>query len=441
MIFTKILIIIFDLAIIGYTLYFPHIVLKAKPNYKIYLIVIFLIYLIINTFWRINYSKDPNSLYIRFSPIKTAMYFLLLTIYYCFAFENKISSKLITLAIVEIYIFVLEVPLEVIFFLYFDYLISVMNEFSIVLAVNILALAIFITFTPLIKKITNKLILKKFSTSIIAFVIILVLQSFILVTLSYCTFAVQKNLLVTMSLLSIISLLISDIVLYRIILTNSKNYELKEQVRALELKNELDLKYYERLKKGIYETRKLNHDFNNILMILENNNFNSENEKNILLDEIKSLIRKNQIKKFCENELVNVIIANKFETITENNIDFSTNLSLSNDISIKKLDLCRIFTNIIDNAIESCLSCKDKNGFIILTSKVENDYLYIKCENYCEILKQDSNGKFISTKKDHKGLGTKILDNIAKEYNGNFSSKYEDNMFTSLISLNIKTQL
>lgn len=430
MMLETILLVITDLSILIYILYFPYMVLKPKLGHKKVVIMVYLIFILISLFDRVLYNKT--------TPVRTIFNILSYGIYYCFAFEGKISAKLITLAVLEMYFGLFEVPFEILGLLYGNY---ILYENTFMIIINIFILTSAIIFSPLIKKSINKLVNKKFSTGKMIFLFVLALQVFVLLTLSYSAIKLQEKDYIFMYVLSIIAIIIQDFLIYKIIITNSKNYELKEQVRALELKNELDLKYYERIKKSIYETRKLNHDFNNILMILENNNFNNENEKNILLDEIKSLIKKNQIRNFCENELVNVIITNKFETIAENNIDFSANLNLSNDIPIKKLDLCRIFTNIMDNAIESCLSCKDKNGFIILTSKVENDYLYIKCENHCEILKQASNGKFISTKKGHKGLGTEILDNIAREYYGDFSSKYEDNIFTSLISLNIKTQL
>ena len=65
---------------------------------------------------------------------------------------------------------------------------------------------------------------------------------------------------------------------------------------------------------------------------------------------------------------------NKYDTIKANHIEFSSNLNVPNNINVKNTDLCRLFTNIIDNAIESCVSSNDKGKvFIILSSQIKDD--------------------------------------------------------------------
>ena len=108
-------------------------------------------------------------------------------------------------------------------------------------------------------------------------------------------------------------------------------------------------------------------------MVNDNNNNNSE-RANAIIQDLAETLENNKIRKFCDNELVNIIMINKYDTIKANHIEFSSNLNVPNNINIKNTDLCRLFTNIVDNAIESCVSSNDKSKvFIILSSQIKDN--------------------------------------------------------------------
>ena len=158
-----------------------------------------------------------------------------------------------------------------------------------------------------------------------------------------------------------------------------------------------------------------------------------------MLDEVKETLRQNKVRYYCENELVNLIVINKTEKIIENGIDFSVNLNIPNNINIKNFDLCRIFTNIIDNACDASLSATNrKDCFIVLSSKIEEDYIYITCENYYDTPLNINGDRFISSKEEHKGLGIEIIKEIAKAYSGNVKIKHCNNIFSVSIMLKNK---
>ena len=100
------------------------------------------------------------------------------------------------------------------------------------------------------------------------------------------------------------------------------------------------------------------------------------------------------------------------------------------------LDLVRVFTNILDNAIEANEKLgKDTKRYIKLSSKAEGNYLYIKAENPSVVT--DNSGEFRTNKKKKKlhGYGLIILNDIAKSYDGTFSVENQDNIFTALLAL------
>lgn len=232
-----------------------------------------------------------------------------------------------------------------------------------------------------------------------------------------------------------------DICLYRILVTNSKNYEMKKELEIVQTKNKLELEYYEKLKKNIDETRKMNHDFNNILTVIQSiiNSADSPENKELALktvEELKETIAKNKIRNYCENELVNLIVINKSEEIIREGIDFSANLNIPQNINIKNSDLCKIFTNMLDNAKETCMMSKEREkSFIVISSKIKDNYIYITSENYYDTAVKNNNGNFISSGENHKGLGIEIIKEIAKNYSGDFVCNYNDNIFAAMVCL------
>lgn len=241
---------------------------------------------------------------------------------------------------------------------------------------------------------------------------------------------------------TIICMIICDIALYKVLLVNSENHDLKEALELSNLKNEPELEYYNKMKVSIAETRKMNHDISNMITVVKamvnDNNDNNSERANAIIQDLTETLENNKIRKFCDNELVNIIMINKYDTIKANHIEFSSNLNVPNNINVKNTDLCRLFTNIIDNAIESCVSSNDKSKvFIILSSQIKDNNFVVKCINYCDHNITDNIDNLQSTKPNHKGLGIEILKNITESYSGDFTVSCEDNTFTTIALLKI----
>lgn len=241
---------------------------------------------------------------------------------------------------------------------------------------------------------------------------------------------------------TIICMVICDIALYKVLLVNSENHDLKEALELSNLKNELGLEYYNKMKVSIAETRKMNHDISNMITVVKamvnDNNDNNSERANAIIQDLTETLENNKIRKFCDNELVNIIMINKYDTIKANHIEFSSNLNVPNNINVKNTDLCRLLTNIIDNAIESCVSSNDKGKvFIILSLQIKDDNFVVKCINYCDHNIPDNIDNLQSTKPNHKGLGIEIIKNITESYSGDFTVSCEDNTFTTIALLKI----
>lgn len=130
-------------------------------------------------------------------------------------------------------------------------------------------------------------------------------------------------------------------------------------------------------------------------------------------------------KTICINRVVNAIVLLKEAQVLKENIHFSTELRIPEKLEIDPLDLSRIFGNLLDNAIRSCIQVQQSphsektRTSIILKGRVVHDLLVITCRNTALKNKE---------KKIYgHGYGQQILQSVAKKYDGNFYGEYNGN--------------
>lgn len=199
----------------------------------------------------------------------------------------------------------------------------------------------------------------------------------------------------------------------------------------------LQYDYYKSLEEKQIEFRKLHHDMNNHLQIISTYINNNDSEKAKLYFE--SIVQKStsyKNKMFCKNSIVNAVLNNKYNIIVQNKIDFNINIAIDNIISIDDMDLCSIFANTLDNAIEASLKINEPSQRKI-TVKARSDKGYfsysITNNNIQDIL--ISNGSIISSKADKKrhGFGLQNIKDIVSKYNGTFNVTYTDTEFSLIV--------
>lgn len=109
-----------------------------------------------------------------------------------------------------------------------------------------------------------------------------------------------------------------------------------------------------------------------------------------------------------------------------------SNLSFIPFMHVK--DICSIFGNALDNAIECVSQNEDpEKRLVTLSMYQKNRFLMIQCENYTEtsvILKK--NGLPATTKKDsiNHGYGLKSIQHAAAKYGGSMTLHADGNWFT-----------
>ena len=141
------------------------------------------------------------------------------------------------------------------------------------------------------------------------------------------------------------------------------------------------------------------------------------------------------VEKYCSNYTVNLILYSYITHAKKEDIHVETHIDLPEQNSVSDMDLCVIFGNGIENAINACKDILgDKDRHIKIICKNKNDKIFIQITNSCEGEVEFADDMPVSTRKGH-GLGTKSIAAVAQKYGGVYSFSAEDGVFTTNIIL------
>lgn len=150
------------------------------------------------------------------------------------------------------------------------------------------------------------------------------------------------------------------------------------------------------------------------------------------LAEIKEEIRAYEAQNKTGNTVLDTILTSKSLHCARHGIELTCVADGAKLGFIDVMDLCSIFGNILDNAIECELRIEDANKRLIhLAVYAKQGFLVIQCENYCDEVLKFQNDLPISTKdnSDYHGFGIKSVRYAAAKYDGTVTIHNQDNWF------------
>lgn len=239
-----------------------------------------------------------------------------------------------------------------------------------------------------------------------------------------------------------ICLLICTFVIYYILLRSfdilRERAMLEERARQAEAINDLQKAQYNLILKRIEETRIARHDLRQHLNLIQAYIDSGDQEalKNYL-DVYKKTLPIDTSQTYCQNYAIDVLVRYYADQAKRSNIDFYTSLELPAEISISEPNVCVIFGNLIENALEACQRKKSGERFIRICAKlIGGSSISITIDNSCEEKPIQEGGGYRSSKRDEIGIGLVSVKNIAEKYNGVTKFKYENGVFFTSILLN-----
>lgn len=192
-------------------------------------------------------------------------------------------------------------------------------------------------------------------------------------------------------------------------------------------KDSLDYEEYALLSEKYEQTRIIRHDINEHLSVL--NTLIDENPKKAkeYLKEIYEKEESAQYVRFSNNKILNILLSKKRALCVKQGIEFIIDPIQADLDFIGNMDIVTLFSNLINNAIESSIKSEDKKIFLNIGTVNEN-FVVIKMDNSCDVKPVVINSK-LRTIKDNEnlhGIGMNSIRRVVKSYNGDLKWSYNE---------------
>lgn len=215
-------------------------------------------------------------------------------------------------------------------------------------------------------------------------------------------------------------------------------FYLAENVRGkLEQKNaKLQQDYYHELELGQQEIRKFRHDMNNHFSVMAGlmevgNNEEAKNYFRQMSGELRARSRS-----FCKNSVVNAVLNSKYNRAMAQEIDCFFHIEIDELLFIEAMDICTMFSNTLDNAIEACQKVEVQKRRISVKGRcTEQGYFSYEIENTIGEQIQVKNGKYKTWKKEKRlhGIGLENVKDVVRKYGGTFDVTFDETSFCVVI--------
>lgn len=216
--------------------------------------------------------------------------------------------------------------------------------------------------------------------------------------------------------------------------------ELLERERHNDLLLDLQAQQYKSISKNIEETARSRHDLRHQFLLIES--FVAKNDidglKTFLSEISNTLPLDGPTTTFCDNHAINAILGYYMSKAENEQIKINSDLRLGDVSNISDSDLCVLFGNLIENAIEACKTVTE-NRYILLKSDVIAGRFSIVIENNFDGVYKTKNGHHLSRKRSYgkEGIGLTTVIAIVDKYNGNLRIQQNENIFTISLYLQL----
>lgn len=355
------------------------------------------------------------------------------------SYEGKFSKKIYYTMFFTLIMSVTEVIALFIIKIVFKTEFILSMEANIILAIiskTMLFLLVKLFCNNNINKNTNKIPNDKFfALMLISATIIMVLYVFISITLN-----IEINTTKSIAaLISSIGLMFSSMLIFYIFEQSIKEQTNLKEFALLKQKSELDLKHYKILKENYDNVKIIEHDIKkHVRLIDEFAKIGNNLEIVKYIEDMNDEIQHFSLKPISKNKSLDIILNEKMQISQNKDIKFVLNLQNVNLDFIQDMDICIIFSNILDNAIESCEK-SDNKEILLDIYLVNGKFLTIELSNSCDIVPIVQDGELITCKENsnNHGFGMKSVLKTVKKYKGQFFCIYNDEELRFITNISI----
>lgn len=214
-----------------------------------------------------------------------------------------------------------------------------------------------------------------------------------------------------------------------------EHYKLNERSQLLEMQSH----QYHALKEHMKQTSRLRHDFRHSVHVLSSlaNQGDIENIKKHL-DGYELQLSEYMLRDYCADATLNALFGYYHEMAVSAGVDTDWHIELPNPLSVTETDMASLLGNLIENAIQGCLTVPENRRYFCLTTEIRHGTsLYIVSTNSFDgEIRKGADG-YRSTKHSGQGTGLVSIAAVAEKYGGQAQISNSDSEFCVDVVLEI----
>lgn len=216
----------------------------------------------------------------------------------------------------------------------------------------------------------------------------------------------------------------------------SKNKMIKKEYEFLIIKEELEHQKYEELESALERNKELIHDTKNHYLIISEYERGKDYQRlHDYIEDLKNDFIKVNPQIYTGNHVVDLILSQKKMISEQKKITFILQAMPLSKLPFKEREICIIFGNLLDNAIEACEKVI-VTRWISVQIEMQKHLFFLQITNSINDIPEKREKGFLSTKRDKElhGFGLKSVQRIVDAYEGDILYQIKNDTFTVRLS-------
>ena len=188
--------------------------------------------------------------------------------------------------------------------------------------------------------------------------------------------------------------------------------------------------YYSYILADQEDAARIRHDMRNQLQtvysLMQSGETDTAREQ---LDELTRLV--DRAPAFCANRVANAILSVKKLQFEDEGVSLDSRCSVPSDLPLAYIDLCSLFSNLLDNAGRAASQASGTDRTVHISSQLQGDVFTVRCENPISETKAEKE----SSLGEGQGLGLGILKEISDRYHGELKTDQTDGVYSTTVQL------
>ena len=216
-----------------------------------------------------------------------------------------------------------------------------------------------------------------------------------------------------------------------------KNRNIRRENDLLLMKEEMEQQKYKELSAAVEKNRELVHDAKNHYLVIREYIRKGDYESlDGYVDGLQQDFARTDAWVYTGNHILDLILGQKQMMAREQGVSFKLQASPLSGLPFSDREICSLFGNLLDNAIEACGRVRKRDAEILVKIEQQNQMLFIEIANSTDGIPERMDRGFRSRKKDpsRHGYGLKSVERIVADHDGVIDYHADERSFTVTVT-------